>query len=493
MGQEKEWGHVVEQKILELIKKEELIRPKERVLIAVSGGPDSLALLHWLVGIREEWQLNLLAVHLNHQFRGEEADQDEAFVQEICQAWELPCLSKRMDVASFARKRQLGNQEAARICRYQFFEEVAKEYGYPKVALAHHADDQLETVLMRLIRGTGLKGLSGIPILRETEHYTIIRPFLAVTKQEIEDYCKRHQLEPRIDPSNQSDHYTRNYIRHHLIPHIVHLNTNVHQIVTEMTETLRLENEYIESESRRYLSTVLRSQSEDKIAICLSSFLKVPLPLQRRLILLLLSYLPISRSFWNKVHIEAIFNLFHSTNGYKRLHLPEAILVTKEYNHVQISKLDSSEDKKHRDYLEELPACGEYRLTSPSLLVQISIWDRKDVTQAATSFMDEEDKQIHVAWFDAEQLHLPIILRNRRPGDKIQPLGMEGHKKVKDIFIDEKIPHAARQIWPIFTQGDQLIWIPGLKRSNRAKVTKETEKLLKVEIEMFEEDLLRAR
>lgn len=465
------------------------------LLVAVSGGPDSMALLHLLKTVQSKWNLKLMAVHLNHQFRGEEADQDQLYVEAMCKDWNITCITKKMDVALYAKENKLSKQVAARECRYQFFEELAKEYNYYKVAVAHHADDQLETVMMRFIRGAGLQGLSGMPMQRETDNYTIIRPLLTVTKEQIEAYCKDHHIQPRLDRSNESDDYTRNYIRHHLVPPIVQLNPNIHQIVTEMTETFRLENEYIEEQSKRYAQQVIRSKTEDSITIDLSSFLEVPLPLQRRLILLLLSYLPISRTSWSKIHIDYILSVTTQKKGQKRIHLPDNILLWKEYDQIMITNRQiEREEKVTTGYVQNLPMEGECFLTKPHIKVKITkLANQRFSSPQKMHVHKAEYKQPLRATFDADLLCFPLQIRNRLPGDKIQPLGMDGHKKVKDIFIDEKIPVSLRHEWPILTDQESIIWIPGLKRTERAKVTENTKNVVTIEIEEFEEDTSSAR
>lgn len=482
----------MEEKIIPFIEKHGLLAVGDRVMVAVSGGPDSLALLHFLVQNRKRWQLDILAVHLNHQFRGKEADEDEQVVGELCQKWGIPYISKRMDVAGFAKTHKLGKQVAARECRYQFFEEVAKREGYAKVALGHHADDQIETVLMRLVRGSGLAGLCGIPIVRETASYTVIRPLLPVSKAEIEAYCQRHHLEPRRDVSNDSDEYTRNYVRHHLLPHLVHLNPNIHQVISDMTATLQEENEYIEKETRKFLKEVIEEERKEALTISLSSFLNVPLPLQRRLILLLLSYLPVSLKDWGKVHIDSLLKLFHSKEGNKQLHLPNQVVVTKAYQQAHFRR-QPVKAKEELAYQLELPSPGEYALVLPKLQVQLTELSVKEKTSLILKKeLANLAEPCYIALFDIDKLKWPLLLRNRRPGDRIQPLGMAGHQKVKDIFINEKIPQAARTTWPLLADRERILWLPGLKRSNWAQVTADTQRILKVKINVFEEDLLRA-
>jgi tRNA(Ile)-lysidine synthase len=471
--------------ILDHIKKHDLLQDGDRVLIAVSGGPDSMALLHWFWENRRRWDLTLRAIHLNHQFRGDEADGDQQYVEHICEKWGIPCSSRKVDVSHYAKEHHLSKQVAARECRYHYFEEVARELGYNKLALAHHGDDQLETVLMRFIRGAGLSGLSGIPAIRQTDVYHIIRPFMPLSKEQLESYCQNHHISPRIDQSNLSDDYTRNQIRRHLVPQLVQLNPKLHQVVEEMTDTLALEDRFLEDVTKNYVDQVIESQKLNKLTINLIFFQQVPLPLQRRLILLLLSYLSTKRSDWNKIHIEQILDLTKKNHGSKKVDLPNQVTAIKEYHYLYlIQEKGSAEAKELKTYEEYLPSEGEFSSEHIPLKVSIS-------THTISSLTENLKEQplsafTYVASFDAEQIAFPLMVRNRLTGDKIQPLGMGGHKKVKDIFIDHKIPLSQRHGWPLIVDQEAIIWIPGLKRADRGKITERTKRLITITVDKNE-------
>jgi tRNA(Ile)-lysidine synthase len=479
----------MELKILEEIHKHQMIQAGDRLLVAVSGGPDSMALLHWLWQQRRKLHITVRAIHLNHQFRGSEADEDQNYVEETCLAWGIPCSSTAIDVSHYAKEHKLSKQVAARECRYKYFEQVAQELGYNKLCLAHHSDDQLETVVMRFIRGAGLGGLSGIPAVRQTESVQIIRPFMTVRKDHIEAYCQAQQIHPRLDQSNLRDDYTRNKIRHHIVPQLLELNPQLHQVIHEMTDTLSTEDRFLDELAKNYIDSVIESNELHKLTINLRFFQEVPLALQRRLILLLLSYLPAKRSDWNKIHIEQMLSLMNNNKGTKQLHLPNGVRVTREYDYLYLS-LDNEESNRSDEcmaYLEYLPEEGEFILLPASYRISIMTHALPEAWGAG----EHENKSLptYRASFDVDQLSFPLAVRNRRAGDQIQPLGMDGNKKVKDIFIDKKVPLSERSEWPLIVDQEAIIWIPGLKRANRGKVTEKTKRRLTVIVEKMREDI----
>lgn len=478
----------MELNILDDIEKNQLIQAGDRLLVAVSGGPDSMALLHWLWQQRSKLHITVRAIHLNHQFRGAEAVEDQNYVEETCLAWGVPCSSKAMNVSLYAKEHKLSKQVAARECRYHYFEQVAQELGYNKLCLAHHSDDQLETVIMRFIRGAGLRGLSGIPTVRQTDSVQIIRPFMTLRKDQIEAYCQAQHIQPRLDQSNLNDDYTRNKIRHHIVPQLLELNPQLHQVIHEMTDTLSTEDRFLDDLAKNYLDEVIESKALHKITINLSFFREVPLALQRRLILLLLSYLPTKRSDWNKIHIEQLLNLMSNNKGTKQLHLPNGVKALREYEYLYLS-LDNEGRRLDEciDYQENLPEEGELRLLHASYRILITTKSLSEARRAEEQ--ENQTESMYSASFDIEQLSFPLAVRNRRAGDQIQPLGMDGNKKVKDIFIDKKVPLLERNEWPLIVDQEAIIWIPGLKRANRGKITEKTKKRLTVIVEKMREDI----
>src|SRR5690606_7110870 len=243
--------HVMD-RVLETARRCRMWAPGDRIVVAVSGGPDSVALLHVLTRLKDQESLDLVVAHLNHRLRGRSADEDAAFVGSLAERWGLPAVVEEADVARMARQRGVGIQEAAREARYAFFSRVAEAWGAARIALAHHADDQVETVLFRLIRGTGTRGLAGIPPVRGP----IIRPLIDVSREDIVAYCRRHRLPYRTDPSNRDMRYRRNRIRWELIPLLEErYNPRVREAIVRMARILRDEDDFLD----RYADGVYRS------------------------------------------------------------------------------------------------------------------------------------------------------------------------------------------------------------------------------------------
>lgn len=479
--------------ILKQIHQYELIQRDDRVVVAVSGGPDSMMLLHWLWLHRHVLRIELCAAHLNHQFRGGEAEADALYVEKMCAKWGLHCFTESKDVAQYAQENHLSKQVAARECRYQFFDDLCQSQGYNKVAIAHHADDQVETMVLRLVRGAGLQGLSGIPPYRETENYTVIRPLLALSRQQIEAYCQYYELEPRLDKSNLNDDYDRNYMRLHVIPLLKKMNPSLHDGLAETSELLREENEYIQHEAQQYVSNIIYSRQNKQTIVKIDELNKIPLPLQRRLILIILNYLCIERAHWSKIHIDAILELISVKKGYKQVMLPYDVIVSRDYDLLLIEQ----KGQRHSDsqnggdglpllrpsfpssYEYEFQGEGEHHFDDIGIHISLRTVDEQiDIIHNSNSYNDRNRHgclqhwpQVYTLVFDEHMLKYPFIIRNRRPGDKIQPLGMDGHKKVKDIFIDEKISQLKRAMWPIVTDQEDIIWIPGLKYSAKVQRT----------------------
>ncbi|WP_188624323.1 tRNA lysidine(34) synthetase TilS [Caldalkalibacillus thermarum] len=481
----------IDEKVLTTIREHNLLACGDRILVAVSGGPDSMMLLHWLWRFQARWDLELVAVHLNHQLRGHEADLDQAYVEEMCARWNISCVSKKRDVASYARKHRLSKQVAARECRYALFKEVALSQKCDKVAVAHHADDQVETVLMRLIRGTGLQGLSGMRPKRRLAEFgplaacELIRPLLALTKDEIEYYCQIYELHPRLDRSNLADDATRNWIRHHLVPKMKALNPNLPQVIQEMTHLVADDEAYLTQLAEEKLVHIVDERSEQQIRVRLPALRQLPPPLQRRVILLLLSYLSHVRQ-WKKAHIDSVLGVIKREEGHQQLHLPAEIDVERQYDVLFLRKRTLSGSDAQISFCYELSGPGTYQWEGLPFCLTI---DKRPVSAQRPekgSGRQKDQRGLQRAYFDAEELNFPLLVRNRRPGDKIQPLGMTGHRKVKDIFIDCKIPQHQRDLWPIILDQEGVIWIPGLKRSDRAKVTDKTKEMYVLTMNMKE-------
>ncbi|AMA74508.1 tRNA lysidine(34) synthetase TilS [Aneurinibacillus thermoaerophilus] len=450
-----------------------LLEIGDKIVVAISGGPDSAALLHALAQMRNQYNWRVVAAHLNHQFRGEEAEEDSRYVQRLCEQLSVPCFVEAADVPGMIAETGLNPQEAARQVRYRFLRKVAERMGGAKLATAHHADDQLETILMRFVRGTGAEGLAGIPLRRVEQGIEIIRPLLEVTREQIERYCVEHSLMPRQDRSNLSDKYFRNRVRRHWIPLMKKENPHLTTAAAHLAEVLREENDYLQRESEGKLASIIEEQNVNTIVIRQKDFLRHHLALQRRMIKLILSYL--LKSDVKEIgyaHIENIRQIIKEAHPSASLYLPGSLQVRREYQRVIFST--SEEAPSIPPYIYSLDIPGQVYIPEVDRIIRCFYGNREAEKRLAEGTY---------AVFDPAGVKGRLYVRQRRAGDRMTPQGMSGSKKVKDILIDMKIPRLARERIPLLTDGEHILWIPGVKRSNKYLPPKEMDIVLYVVLE----------
>ncbi|MFY0545791.1 tRNA lysidine(34) synthetase TilS [Brevibacillus sp. H7] len=461
------------------IEQEKLLLPGETVIVGVSGGNDSIALLHILRSLNQHYQYGwkLHAVHLNHCFRGEESSQDAAYVASFCREIDVPCHLFERDVPAYMRETGLGAQEASRELRYGIYRQVAKQCGAAKVALAHHADDQVETILFRLLRGTRLNGLTGMPQRRWLVHgqVEVVRPLLSIRRRELEEYCRQNGLEPREDSSNRSRKYKRNLLRLDVMPLLETVNERYREHILALAEAVREDEEYLQKQSRAALEQVILEQKQNHIAISRDKFQTCDVALQRRMITLILSYL--SRQFeWSSQHVEAVLRMMEGVHPSAVLHLPDRLVARRMYERVSFSR--DGKDKETGDFCYEVAVPG-------------SVWIAESGIAVHTSYLPHEPEwgklPRFAAVFDADRLSGSLRVRNRKPGDRLALFGSGSVKKLKELLIDAKIPKACRERLPVFVAGEEVIWVPGVRRSAAAPVDEQTTRFLCIEVEFGED------
>ncbi|HLS20487.1 MAG TPA: tRNA lysidine(34) synthetase TilS [Bacillota bacterium] len=435
----------------QFIEQHSLITNDTVVLVAVSGGPDSVALLHYLSNEREKRNIEVIALTVNHQLR-EDAYKDIIYVEQLCEALNVQCVKTKIDVKAYKAKRQISTQVAARELRYQFFREQMIAFKANYLALGHHADDQLETMLMSFTRSTSTNALSGIPYKRPFATGFIIRPFLCLTKTKINDYCKEHQLTPMVDPSNEDLSYTRNYFRKQIVPLLKEQNVNIHLTVQRLSEALQEDEQYLmERAEQAWRKIVIVDKEHKRITFKHRQFIKQPIALQRRIYHLILNYLydelPDQLTY---THAESFFALLINDKSYVRINFPQQLLIEKSYDYIHMYfNKPTSQDLF---IPQQLNVPGEVIFPDGSIL-EADYVARETMT----------DQFSHVVAVTGEDL--PLFVRTRKHGDRMTWYGLKGRKKIKDIFIDEKIPHNKRDQWPIVTtKSDEIIWLIGLKK-----------------------------
>ncbi|WP_284140734.1 tRNA lysidine(34) synthetase TilS [Virgibacillus sp. LDC-1] len=443
----------MEQKVTAFIRDHDLLKEGSKVLVGVSGGPDSIALLHFLHSKREAWNLTLIAIAVDHQLRGDESKADVRFVETICEKWNISFESTSINVPSYKQAEQLGTQVAARKLRYFFFEKMMEKYDADYLALGHHGDDQIETLLMRFARISDARFLQGIPFKREFAGGYIIRPLLAVTKKEIEQYCALHNVAYRIDPSNEHMDYTRNFFRKNMLPLLKEKNSNIHTTVQRLSETLAEDESYLQQEAKKLFERTVKLNKDAKTAhLEISAFQSCPTALQRRAYHLILNYLyqvlPKNLSY---VHEEQFFSLLKSTDGHVQIDFPHHLKVERSYHTVMFYfEQQHPQATPFFHHLLEVPG-------------KVVLPDNSTLTATLTKHPEKQDA--HTYHCLVESVSLPLHIRTRQSGDRMSWDGLRGTKKIKDIFIDAKVPMSKRDRWPIVTDHDgNILWLIGLKK-----------------------------
>lgn len=457
-------------KFKEFIEKNELIKKGDGVVVGLSGGPDSVCLLHLLHSIKEEYDLKIVGAHINHMIRGEEANKDEEYAKELCKSLGLDFHSIRVDIEGLAKKEGVSTETAGRDVRYGFFQKIRKEYGYNKIATAHNANDQAETILMRIMRGTGIEGLLGIPVKRDG---VFIRPILGIERNDIEEYCEKNKLNPRIDKTNLETIYSRNRIRLDILPYMKeHFNEDIVNTINRMSEILSFDNDFINKEvEKEYKEKCI--EKEERIIIKKELFLGDKAIITR---VIRKSLTNVSKSIYDfeLKHINDVISL-NNIGTNKRIDLPNGIIAENIYGDIEIKKkeaLDKSFKKEETEIIIEKKDIDKEELEYLGYNFKFQVL--KDAKKLKFNNNDL------IKYFDYDKLNKCVILRARKNGDKIVPFGMKGSKKLKDIFINMKVPKNQRDITPILQFDDNIAWVVDVKLSDIFKVTKDTKTILKV-------------
>ena len=449
------------------LQKRAFVEKGNHVLVALSGGPDSVALFDLFYRIRQDLDLKISVGHYNHELRGSESEADELFVKNLCQERDVEFRCERGDVSKFAKKAKLSIEQAARIMRYDFLERTADSISADVIATGHTANDQAETVLDRLIRGSGITGLKGIPERRDK----YIRPLLGFRRHEIMAYIKHRNLEYCVDSSNRELNYRRNRIRHELLP-LIKQNFNP-RIVASLNRLAHImsENEaFLLSESQKAFEQCIQSQESDKIVLDILCFLTYFKVIQKYMVLLGIEKLGISKDQVDFTILEqVIYNVKHRRSG-------KFVDVGRE---CQI--LVAGHELVFRRILDEaLPNPVEVDMQNE----YHPLWDGivLKIKQCNSSKISETYKSNSREVVDSQTLTPPVKVRVYKKGDRFYPLNLGGSKKLSDFFTDEKIPIYRRKRIPILECNSGIVWVCGYRLDERFKITPNTEKYLQLEI-----------
>ena len=447
-----------EQKVLRFIKENELYSPGEKVLVALSGGPDSVFLLHFFNKFKNKFKIEIGAAHINHRLRGNDSERDELFCKAICDELSVPFYILRKDIKSYSKKNKISLEVAGRKIRYEFFEKISSENKYDKIVTAHNADDNAETVLLNLIKGTGIKGIAGIPVKRNN----IVRPILSLTKKEILDYLNENQFEYRVDESNLSNDFERNFLRNEVIPliqkninpafsnsalntslNLQRLNLGLAEIVSGLKSTVKVKFnrivsipvDFIKSENKFIISYTIKELIDEIFSVKLESN-----------------------------DLKKIFMLVKKQSG-KSEELSENLIALKERNEIRIVKksaLKNSNEVKIR--------------TGSEIKIAHKTFSIIEVTRSEVKI----GKAKNIEYISADGLSSDFIVRTWTEGDKFFPIGMQGSKKISDYLNDIKINSFEKKEQLVLENNGGIVWVIGKRLDDRFKLTPNTKKVLKL-------------
>ncbi len=452
-------------KVKDTIKKYDMLNPGDRVVVAVSGGPDSVCLLSVLQAFAKDLSLALYVAHLDHLFRGRESASEAQFVARLAEKMGIPATVEQFDVPAFCRERGLSSQAGARDVRYRFLYRVAETVGASRIATGHTATDQAETLLMRLLRGAGIAGLSAIPPVREK----IIRPLINVTREEVLEYLRSSGLEYVSDPSNVMPVYTRNRIRMEVLPVLKQFNPRIVETLASEAALLRDESEATEA----CLSTIaagMITQDEDSVALKRESFNVLPQAFKRRMLIKVADLAGAEPSGLSSVQINDAIAFMAAVQTGRTMRMPNGLIMEREYEKFVIRFQAAAEGFSYT-----LAVPGSTAIPELGMVAETVVFDSLPARTGVQNYRWQ-------ALFDYDKIGL-LTLRNRRQGDWFCPAGMGGKsKKLQDYFVDEKMPRHQRDTVPILLSGDDILWIVGHRTDNRFLPGDATKRVLVVQM-----------
>lgn len=452
------------------------------VLAGVSGGADSVCLLHVLYSLGKIKGFSVAAVHVNHMLRAEESMQDERFVQDICVEWGIPLKIYRRDVKAYSSEKRCSLEEAGRILRYNLFRDLRNELNAQYVSVAHHKEDQAETIFLNLLRGSGLNGICG---MEEVQGY-IIRPLLNVEKNEIYEYLSRNNLKYRTDSSNLSNVYIRNAVRNRIFPEIARqTGFNAVNSLVRMADIVKADRDFLESLAEGYYKSIVISKTEHSIELDRNKLAGFNFAISGRIIRIAWEAVTGSLKGLESKHVKAALELAAETGKNKVIDFPCGIIFKAEYDRVYVMKKE--ETKAPVPLFMEVRVPSDILLKERNILAKFRVYSAEEYENNFGRFEKPGEKSI-VQLFDYDAITGGINIRYRLPGDVFTPYGGPGGKKLKDFFIDQKIPKQKRDELLLLADEKEIIWIIGLRTSGKYKVTRFTKNILYVEITEYDGD-----
>lgn len=455
-----------------------MVSPGDRILAGVSGGADSVCLLLALIAMQKEIDFVLEVVHVEHGIRGEESLKDAEFVEDLCKRAQIVCHKVAVDVPTHCKQTGLGMEEAARILRYQVFSKLALEKG-AKVALAHHQEDNAETILFQMVRGSSLAGLCGMQPVREDENgVCYIRPLLFFHRKEIEDFLSSHGAGYRVDSTNQELEYSRNFLRNQVIPELEQINVQAVEHMNQVAEHLSEIKSYLDLETEKIWGQV--AKVDKNLTLDVKTLLELHLVMQRQIAYKAIVLMAKRKKDITSSHVEDLLKLCKGQSG-KRIALPYGITAWKEFDVIHLAVLEEKlleEENKGRVY--EL----SQELLAESEPISFLIGENGEKISCRVFKMENEYLEIprktYTKWFDYDKIKKGFCIRTRRSGDYFISDAVGHRKKLKTYFIDEKIPIAERDKMWLLAQDSEVLWLIGGRISEHIKVSQKTKYIFEI-------------
>jgi len=446
------------QKIQHFVRRHSLIERGDSIVVAVSGGVDSVVMFDLLASWKTAWDLTIAAAHVNHGLRGEESDMDEQFVRGLAGSYGIDCHVERVDTSRESRHRKLSIQEAARNLRYAFLADLRVALGYTSIATAHNADDNAETILLNLIRGAGVQGMAGIPRVRADVH--AIRPLLGVSRLEILAYAKEKHLAYRTDSSNAKEEYTRNFLRHSVIPLLEdNVNPGIIATLNRTSDVFRSLNDYLLEEAGRALPEIAQKRNNEVI-IDIPNLARKRLFLQEYCVLVLMR--ECSGREVDFASVKTMLRLTEAETG-SSFAFGRGFVAVRDRNRLVLRR-----DSQATPFSYRIEPNKSYEFEDFSF-----------ASAATESYEHAGDRTVE--YVDADRIGPSLILRNWVEGDWFYPLGMKGKKKLSDFFVDVKIPVFEKQSIPVLETDGAIVWVCGQRIDERFKVGPATKHVLRLE------------
>lgn len=458
-------------KIKQYVKKNNMLQKNDKVVLGVSGGADSVCLFFVMLELKKVYQLELFVVHINHGIRGIEADEDEVFVKQLCEKEQVNYHAIKADIIALSKSEGISLEEAGRNVRYQAFYEESEKYQCNKIAVAHNMNDSAETVLFHLFRGSGIKGLTGISPVREN----IIRPLLCVERSQIEEYLSELGVGYQTDQTNLLDEYSRNKIRLNILSYVTkEINNKATQHIVNSAVMLSEIEAYIETNTKNsYNKLVIYHKEDEKYSFFVEDFQKEDIVIKKNILRKIIFQLVNQLKDIDAEHIDMVLSLLSKGVG-KKVDLPYELQAIREYETIAIYQ---KKQRYNEIFHIEVKIPGDYYIESLKQYIhfEVKTYDKSERISQKNRIIPRNS---YTKWFDYDKIKNTVFIRTRQMGDFVQIDDKGNKKKIKSLFIDNKVPREQRDRIPLLADGNHVIWVIGDRISEAYKITEQTQRIL---------------